>query len=70
MPPLPMITLGDLLYNTYPRAIKDKTFSPYYSKLAKIKDSDWQCVFCQQVKDTNTCEAFITAYESRFGSLE
>ena len=65
-----MIMLGDFIANTYPRAIKDKTFAPYYSKLAKVKDVDWQCVFCQQVIDQNTCESFITAYESHFGSLE
>jgi len=56
----------DMVLNMYPRAIADPMFAKYHSKLLKVNRIDWWEVFCMQVKDVDTCEAFIKAYEDAF----
>ena len=60
------ITVEDMVLNMYPIAIADPMFAKYHSKLLKVNRIDWWEVFCMQVKDEATCEAFIAAYENYF----
>lgn len=60
------ISLESLTESIYPRAIADPMFTKFHSKLLKVNRLDWWEVFCMQVKDEATCEAFIAAYENSF----
>ena len=53
----------------YTFSIQDPSLAPFRSKLEKIVREDWQHIFCINVRDAKTCEAFIATYEDRFGKL-
>ena len=60
------ISMESLTESIYPRAIADPMFAKFHAKLLKVNRLDWWEVFCMQVKDEATCEAFIAAYEGAF----
>ncbi len=60
------ISLNSFTESIYPTAIADPMFAKFHAKLLKVNRLDWWEVFCMQVKDEATCEAFIAAYESAF----
>jgi len=63
---LSFIPIESLTESIYPKAIADPMFAKFHAKLLKVNRLDWWEVFCMQVKDEATCEAFIAAYENYF----
>lgn len=68
--PTQMITADVYTNIAYLYSIKDPILAPYYHKLQKITNGCWQQTFCVNVNNAKACEAFLAAYEERFGTLD